>query len=234
MDLVKIVQSQGFGSRRISRQLIEAGEVLVNGEVCTDLKARPALDGLELTVQGVSVPFRAKAIVMMNKPTGYECSHEAKYNPSVYGLLPAFLVERDVQTIGRLDADTTGLLLFTDDGQLNHRLTSPKHHVPKCYRVTTAEAVTDEQIAQLLAGVVLVDDPEPAVATVCERVAENQILLTLTSGRYHQVKRMLAAVGNHVTALHRESVGLLQLGSELEPGEWCWVNESDIVAPRRA
>lgn len=228
MELEKIVQSQGFGSRRQCRQLISWGHVQVNGEVCTNPKARPALDGLVLTVGEVTVSYREKAIIALHKPAGYECSRIPKHHPSVFRLLPEYLVERDLQTVGRLDVDTTGLLLLTDDGQLNHRLTSPKHKVPKTYRVWTAEVLTDAQRAQLLAGVVLEDDPDPVEATACDLVSPQECLLTLTAGKYHQVKRMLAAVGNHVSRLHREQFGQFALPEELAEGEWCWLEAAEL------
>jgi 16S rRNA pseudouridine516 synthase len=136
-----------------------------------------------------------------------------------------------VQPIGRLDEDTTGLLLFTDDGALIHRLTSPKHHVPKVYEVGAKHELSEEQIQQLLDGVVLDDSPVPVRAAAVERRSENTIALTLTEGKYHQVKRMLAAVGNRVESLHRSRFGDLQLPADLAPGQWRWVGMQAIQVP---
>jgi 16S rRNA pseudouridine516 synthase len=131
-----------------------------------------------------------------------------------------------VQPVGRLDEDTTGLLLLTDDGTLIHRLTSPKHHVPKVYEVTARHEVTPGQVAQLLAGVVLDDDPAPVRAAACEATGETTLRLTLTEGKYHQVKRMVAAVGNRVEGLHRSEFGELTLKG-VPSGAWRWVSAAE-------
>jgi 16S rRNA pseudouridine516 synthase len=144
-------------------------------------------------------------------------------------LLPPPLRVRGVQPVGRLDEDTTGLLLLTDDGALIHRLTSPKKHVPKVYEIVTGDPVTDAQIEQLRAGVVLHDDPLPVRAAACERTGEQALRMTLLEGKYHQVKRMIAATGNVVTALHRSRYGVLALPDTLQPGEWQWLSGSHEV-----
>jgi 16S rRNA pseudouridine516 synthase len=161
---------------------------------------------------------------MLHKPAGYECSQKPRHHPSVMSLLPAPLRTRGVQPVGRLDEDTTGLLLFTDDGALIHRLTSPKHHVAKVYEVGTKHPIADSQLAQLLAGVVLDDDPTPVRAAAAVRSADCALSLTLTEGKYHQVKRMLAAVGNRVESLHRSTFGAWALPASLAPGQWCWLD----------
>jgi len=133
-----------------------------------------------------------------------------------------------VQPIGRLDEDTTGLLLITDDGQLNHQLSSAKRKVPKIYLATTKHPLDQAQIDQLLAGVLLNDEPEPIAAAGAEIVGDHLLRLTVTEGKYHQVKRMVAAVGNRVEALHREAVGQLSLPDDLPPGEWRWLTPADL------
>jgi 16S rRNA pseudouridine516 synthase len=133
-----------------------------------------------------------------------------------------------VQSLGRLDEDTTGLLLFSDDGQFIHAISSGKRKVPKTYRVTAKHPVSDEQIKSLLTGVQLVDEPGLVTAAGCERIAENEVLLTVTEGRYHQVKRMVAGVGNRVDALCRVAVGGLQLPEDLGPGQWRWLEAEDL------
>ena len=192
--------------------------------------------GLVFNVRGADWPFHAQALVMMNKPAGHECSQKPKHHPSVYSLLPPPLRRRDVQSIGRLDEDTTGLLLFTDDGTLIHRLTSPKHHVPKVYEVGCKHAVDAAQVQQLLAGVVLLDDPLPVRAADAGATGERAdglhgLRLTLTEGKYHQVKRMVAAVGNRVEALQRSAFGALQLPADLAPGQWRWVEGPQAIVP---
>ncbi|HLL12748.1 MAG TPA: pseudouridine synthase, partial [Rubrivivax sp.] len=140
------------------------------------------------------------------------------------------LRSRGVQPVGRLDEDTTGLLLLTDDGALIHRLTSPKHHVPKVYEATVRHALDATQLERLLAGVVLDDDPAPVHAKAAQALAGKRLRLVLTSGKYHQVKRMVAAVGNRVDALHRSAFGSLLLPADLTPGRWCWLGRAGRAA----
>ncbi len=239
MKLQQALYSQGFGTRRECTALIERGAVAVNGEVLRRADVEIAVEDLVLTVMGERWAFHAQAYVMLNKPTGYECSHKPKVWPSVYELLPTPLRARPtkssvdgVQAIGRLDQDTTGLLILSDDGQFIHRMASPKHHVPKVYVVTTKHAVDDAAISALLSGVVLNDDPEPVAAAACQRVSEHVVKMTLTEGKYHQVKRMLAAVGNRVEALHRSQMGGLVLDVDLAEGQWRWLTPDDLALIR--
>ncbi|TDM09380.1 MAG: 16S rRNA pseudouridine(516) synthase [Ideonella sp. MAG2] len=223
MKLSQILFSQGFGTRRVCFGMINAGLVRHEGRVLDDPHEDLETAGLVLTVEGKPWPFHEKALVMLHKPAGYECSQKPKHHPSVMTLLPPPLRNRGVQPIGRLDEDTTGLLLLTEDGSLIHKLTSPKHHVPKVYEVGCKHPLGDDQVQRLLAGVVLDDDPQPVKAAACERVSEHHLRLTLTEGKYHQVKRMVAAVSNRVETLHRSSFGHLVLPPDLAPGQWCWV-----------
>jgi 16S rRNA pseudouridine516 synthase len=233
MELTKLLFSQGFGTRRECDGLIATGHVKLAGQVCDNPFENVEPEGLVVNVRGVDWPYRSKALIVLNKPQGVECSQKPKHHPSVYTLLPAPLRLRDVQSIGRLDEDTTGLLLFTDDGALIHRLTSPKKHVPKVYEVTCKHPVTPEQVAQLLAGVKLVDDPATVQATACEIVTPHHLRMTLTDGKYHQVKRMLAAVSNRVEALHRSGLGALTLPADLAPGQWRWLSgPEDVFLPK--
>lgn len=228
MQLERILQKHGFGTRKACRTLIRRELVAVNGQVCDDPFAEIATAGLVFTIDGVDWPYAEFASLMLHKPSGYECSRKPLHHPSVLSLLPMQLRERDVQPIGRLDEDTTGLLLITDDGQLNHVLSSAKRKVPKVYLATTKHPIDQSQIDQLLTGVLLNDEPEPIAAAACEIAGENLLRLTLTGGKYHQVKRMVAAAGNRVEALHRESVGELQLPDDLKPGEWRWLSAVDM------
>ena len=181
-------------------------------------------------VDGKPWPYREKALVMLHKPTGYECSMKPKHHPSVMLLLPPPLRNRGVQPVGRLDQDTTGALLLTDDGTLIHRLTSPRHHVPKVYEVQTARPVDPGQVQRLLDGVVLDDDPRPVRAEGCESTGNQALRLTLVQGKYHQVKRMVAAVGNHCEALHRSAFGALTLADGPAPGQWRFVTDAERAA----
>jgi 16S rRNA pseudouridine516 synthase len=227
MRISQVLFTQGFGNRRVCAGLIEQGLVAVQGRTIDDPGEEFATDGLVFTVQGRHWHFHEKALLLLHKPAGYECSAKPKHHPSVMSLLPTPLRTRGVQPVGRLDEDTTGLLLFTDDGTLIHRLTSPKHHVPKVYEVQAKHPVTDEQLHSLRTGVVLDDDPTPVAAAAAERTGDTTLRLTLTEGRYHQVKRMLAAVGNRCDALHRSAFGPLQIPQGLVPGQWAWVAAED-------
>ncbi|HNJ83288.1 MAG: 16S rRNA pseudouridine(516) synthase [Piscinibacter sp.] len=229
--LAQVLFSQGFGTRRECESLVAAGFVSLAGEVCDDPWREVEPEGLEFGVQGQRWPYREKALVMLHKPAGYECSQKPKHHPSVLSLLPAPLRVRGVQPVGRLDEDTTGLLLLTDDGALIHRLTSPRHHVPKVYEVRCKHPVDEAQLAALRAGVVLDDDPAPVRAAACEADGTHGLRLTLTEGKYHQVKRMVAAAGNRVEALHRSAFGALVLPADLAPGQWRWVEGPQALVP---
>jgi len=235
-QLQEILFSQGFGTRRVCAGVVQQGYVTVEGVLCTEPAMEFTASGLRFTVQGVAWEYHEKAYLMLHKPAGYECSQKPSTYPSIYTLLPAPIRQRGggaaagVQAVGRLDQDTTGLLLLSDDGKFIHRMSSPKHHVPKVYEVTTKHPLDDQQVNKLLAGVVLDDDPKPVLAAACEQTGELQLSLTLTEGKYHQVKRMIAAVGNRVEGLHRSRIGLLALPNDLQPGEWRWLTAQDLAA----
>ena len=241
VQLQDILYSQGFGTRRICAGLVQQGRVVVreagsDGDVvCTDATQEFDTENLVLNVQGVNWPYHARAYLVLNKPEGFECSQKPSAHPSIYTLLPAPLRQRPsksavagVQAIGRLDQDTTGLLLLSDDGQFIHRMSSPKKRMPKVYQVATKHPVTAEQVERLLAGVVLDDGPKPVKAADCVQTGECRLDLTLTEGKYHQVKRMLAAVGNRVEGLHRSRIGTLELPADLAPGEWRWLTANEL------
>ena len=239
MQLQDILFSQGFGTRRVCTGLVQQGLVSVGGDVQRDPAADVQPEGLRFQVQGKDWEFHAKAYVVLHKPAGTECSQKPSTYPSIYTLLPAPLRQRPqkgavqgVQAVGRLDQDTTGLLLLTDDGQFIHRMNSPRHHVPKVYEVTTKHPLDVAQVDKLLRGVVLDDDPRPVRAAACEIAGEHHLRLTLTEGKYHQVKRMLAAVSNRVEGLHRSRIGSLFLPPDLAPGQWRWLREIELAALR--
>ena len=232
MKLSQLLFSQGFGTRRACAALIDAGAVMIDGERVDDPERDiEAFERRIFMVQGVAWPYRTHALIALHKPAGTECSQQPRHHSSVYGLLPAPLRRRGVQAVGRLDADTTGLLLFTDDGALLHRWTSPKRHVAKVYEVGCRHPVDASQVARLLGGVRLLDDPAPVRAAACVATGPTSLRLTLTEGRYHQVKRMLGAVGNRVEALHRSAFGALTLPVDLPPGTWCWLDGPQTVDP---
>ena len=242
-QLQDILFSQGFGTRRVCAGLIQQGLVKVDSMTCLDPAMPVATDSLHFSVQGEPWTYHERAYLMLHKPAGTECSQKPSTYPSIYTLLPAPIRQRGggaaagVQAVGRLDQDTTGLLLLSDDGRFIHRMSSPKHHVPKVYQISAKHSVDGVQLARLLAGVVLDDDPKPVRAAACEQTGERTLNLTLTEGKYHQVKRMIAAVGNRVENLHRARIGSLDLPADLAVGQWRWLTPqdlADIAVPLRA
>lgn len=236
LTICKLLQNQGFGSRRECESLVAHGLVQWGEQAVEyiDDTFEP-LEGQPFSVKSVSYTYRHKAYVMLNKPMGYECSQKPKLHPSVYTLLPTDLRQRGdsgarsgVQCVGRLDQDTTGLLLLSDDGQFIHTYTSPKKHVYKIYQVSCKHAIQTELIETLEAGVILRDaigdTPEPVNATQVKRISDNMLHMSITEGRYHQVKRMIAAAGNRCEALHRLSVGEYVLPADLALGQWRYVD----------
>ena len=243
MQLQDMLYSQGFGIRRVCSGLVQQGWVQLWDATANDwvtttdsvAEIEPE-EGMRFKVQGVEWEYHALGYVLLNKPAGTECSQKPSSYPSIYTLLPAPLRNRPnknaiqgVQAVGRLDQDTTGMLLLSDDGQFIHRMSSPKKHVPKVYQVAAKHAVTNQQIERLLAGVVLDDDPKPVKAAACVKTGDNALSLTLTEGKYHQVKRMLAAVGNRVEGLHRSQIGGLYLPEDLQPGQWRWLTAQELA-----
>lgn len=233
LSLDRILQSQGFGSRKGCRELIEDGEVSIAGEVITDWRTEIDPDGLVFSVFDETWEYRAQVYIVLNKPFDYECSRKPSSHPGVLSLLPENYEWRDVQPVGRLDYDTTGLLLLSDDGAFIHAQSSPKRHQPKTYVATTAEPVTEQLVANLLAGVKLHDEPAPLAALACRKLDDCRIEIVLDQGKYHQVKRMLAAAGNHCAALTRTAIGGLELaGLGLAEGEWKHLSEDELALLR--
>ncbi|KKW68424.1 pseudouridine synthase [Lampropedia cohaerens] len=246
MQLADILFSQGFGTRRVCFGLVQAGLVDWRKgqgdwqraeDALQELDTSEAGGALMLRVQGEVWPYKAKAYLMLHKPVATECSARPSAYPSIYTLLPAPLRQRPVkggkpgvQAIGRLDQDTTGLLLLSDDGAFIHRMSAPRHQVPKVYEVRAKHPVTARQIQQLLQGVVLHDSHATVRADACTQHSPTHLSLTLHAGKYHQVKRMVAAVGNRVEALHRSRIGQLELPQTLAPGQWRWLSGGDLQA----
>lgn len=241
MQLQDMLYSQGFGVRRVCSGLVQQGWVeLFDAQagawaVEQDSTREVDPEGLRFRVQGVEWEYHRLGYALLNKPAGTECSQKPSAYPSIYSLLPAQLRQRPnkgavqgLQAVGRLDQDTTGLLLLSDDGQFIHKMTSPKKHVPKVYRVTCKHPVDEKQTTRLCSGVVLDDDSKPVKAAACDIVDEHTLDLTLTEGKYHQVKRMIAAVGNRVEGLHRSRMGRFDLPADLAPGQWRWLTAEEL------
>jgi len=229
LDLERILHKQGFGSRKLCRIMIINEEITVNGEICDDPDAEFILENLSFSVKGENWDYKEKSYLMMHKPANYECSHKTQHHPTIYSLLPHPLVERGVQCIGRLDEDTTGLILISDDGQFIHKMSSPKHKVPKVYEVTCKHPVLQANIHALLEGVKLIDEAETIAALDVKQINEHVIHMTLAEGKYHQVKRMVAAIANRVEGLKRIQIGELKLPQDLTVGEWRWLGTDDMM-----
>ncbi len=219
MALIKYLANLGYGTRRDVTSIVSARRVTrADG---TRLRDGDTFTHADVRVDGEPLDPPAGSVIMLNKPVGYVCSTQ-DVPPLVYDLLPARFMRRMpiMAPVGRLDRDTSGLLLLTDDGALNHRLTSPKRHVPKTYRVLLVEDVDQGVPALFASGTMLLKGEEkPLLPAAAEIIAPREVELTIMEGRYHQVRRMFAAAGNHVVALERIAIGGLRL-SELAVGSW--------------
>jgi len=171
LDLERILKNQGFGSRKLCRIMIINEEITVNGELCDDPDTEFELENLTFTVKGETWEYKEKSYLMMHKPSNYECSHKTQHHPTIYSLLPFPLVERGVQCIGRLDEDTTGLILISDDGQFIHKMSSPKHKVSKVYEVLCKHPIVEANINALLGGVKLIDEDETIAALAVTQIS---------------------------------------------------------------
>ncbi len=226
MRLDKFISIAMSISRSDAKRLISKKQILVNQLAITDKQLKVSQSD-KITYQNTDLAWPSLRYYMLNKPAGYVCSTVDESNPSALRLLPS-VNPQGLHFAGRLDSDTTGLVLVTDDGQWSHRITSPASKQNKSYLVTLAEALTPPQYQRLLAGVKLKDSNKLTRPALVDKINEQQIRLSISEGRYHQVKRMLAAVGNHVTALHRVSIGELILDETLEEGGWRPLSKSEV------
>lgn len=225
--LDKLLANRGPWSRRDVKRLIRQGMISVNGEIATDA-GQPIAEDAAILVEGEPLEPAPPSHLMLFKPEGVVCANSDEIHPTVFDLLPPGWAER-MHVAGRLDLDTTGLVLLTDDGQWSHRITSPRSECPKRYRVVLAEPLTDQMQRQLERGVFLHEEKSRTAPAQVVREADDEILLTIHEGKYHQVKRMLAAVGNHVEQLHRESIGTIELDPDLAPGDYRELDEKEIA-----
>ena len=221
----KLLSSLGYGSRAEMARLGKAGGIVLDGVDLTDVSKRiPVTPDLpnRMEVDGEPLDPPHGLVILLNKPLGMTCSHKED-GALVYDVLPDRWRRRDpaISTVGRLDKETSGLLLLTDDGDLLHRIISPKRHVQKTYRATLARALTGTEAALFASGELMLEgEDKPLSPAVLDVISPVEARLTVTEGRYHQVRRMFAAVGNHVQALHRERLGGLALPGDLAPGQW--------------
>ncbi|QRN41303.1 MAG: pseudouridine synthase [Neisseriaceae bacterium] len=231
MNVVKYLQAQGVGSRKECHILIEEAAVEINHRLVISAHQEIRSELVDsLLIYGepqhiVPLPYFC---LVLNKPKNFEVSHKPKYYPSIFSLLPGQIRNLPLQAIGRLDVDTTGLLLITNDGKLNHRLTSPKHDVEKEYLINLKYEFDLKQEQKLLQGVLLKDDNEIVKAKSVQIEAGRLIKMVITTGKYHQIKRMIAAVGNRVESLHRTRFGKLNLPCDLQISCWRFVTPEVI------
>jgi 16S rRNA pseudouridine516 synthase len=226
MKLVKHIANLGYGSRKEVQWMFREGRITdAGGEV---LYADDQVEHDTIRVDGEPLDPPAGVLIMLNKPVGYTCSTKDK-GRIVYDLLPPRFRLRAplLSTVGRLDRDTSGLLLMTDDGALLHRIVSPKAHLPKRYEATLAQDLRGDEAAIFASGTLMLESEDTPLKPASLEVHDaRHASVVLTEGRYHQVRRMFAAVGNHVDALHRSAIGSLTLG-DLPPGEWRLVEDEE-------
>jgi 16S rRNA pseudouridine516 synthase len=227
MKLVKLIANLGYGSRKQVASMFRDGRITgTDGEV---LYADDKVEHDDIRVDDETLDPPAGVLLMLHKPTGYTCSTKDP-GKVVYDLFPPRFRLRSpvLASVGRLDRDTSGLLLMTDDGTLLHRITHPKSHLAKVYEATLARDLNGDEEEIFASGTLMLEsEKEPLAPAKLEVIGPRQARLTLTEGRYHQARRMFAAVGNHVAALHRSRVGGLTLG-ELPAGEWRVLNSNDV------
>ncbi len=222
--LDRLLANLGYGSRKEVQALVAGGKVVLDGTVLKDAGARIAVDATlpeRMTIRGAPVDPPAPLVLIMHKPLGVVCSHKED-GEKIYDLLPRRWRLRDpgLSTVGRLDKDTSGLILITDDGDFLHRVISPKRHVPKTYLATLDRPLNGSEGQVFAAGTLMLDSEEkPLLPARLDVVDAHTARLTITEGRYHQVRRMFAAVGNHVVALHRERIGGIALPDDLAAGQ---------------
>lgn len=217
-------------TRKEATKILKSGDVTVN-EVVQKSGSVKVTDACCVEWQEQELSAQGARYIMLFKPDGYVCSHEDGFNHTAFVLLDEVKMEK-LHFAGRLDVDTTGLVLITDDGKWSHRITSPKHKCEKTYRVWLADPIGEDYVEQFAQGIQLRNERELTLPAQLEIVDadEKEVLLTIVEGKYHQVKRMFAALGNKVEHLHRERIGAIALDEELEPGEYRYLTEEEIAS----
>jgi 16S rRNA pseudouridine516 synthase len=234
MRLDRLLANLGYGSRREVQRLVWMGLVSLDGIDLTDSEQRIAVTpdlSSRMTVDDEPLDPPPGFALMLHKPTGVTCSHKEQ-GPLVYKLLPERWRRREptISSVGRLDKETSGLLLMTDDGKLLHRIISPRSEVSKRYDVTLDRPLRGDEEKIFASGELMLEsETKPLLPVPMEIVSPKRVYVTLTEGRYHQVRRMFAAVGNHVTALHRDRIGGLELPADLPAGEYRILGEADLA-----
>jgi 16S rRNA pseudouridine516 synthase len=228
MRLDKFLSNNTSYSRSQIHKLIRLGDVRVNGN-CKLKPDQKILESDEVYLDNQLITARTPRYLMLNKPAGYVCATSDSEHPTVMDLLDEDFLH-ELQIVGRLDKETTGLLLLTDDGPWNHRITAPVSQCTKTYRVDLADPISPDTSKQFQQGVLLDGEKKLTAPAKLDIVNSHQAYLTISEGKYHQVKRMFAAVGNRVTGLHREKIGELQLDSQLAPGAYRPLTEQEKEA----
>ncbi|MCB5160766.1 pseudouridine synthase [Marinomonas algarum] len=214
-------------ARKAAKIAASKGRVTVNGDVVK--KANYTVkEGDQICLDDTLLAWPSEGYYLLNKPAGYVCANHDPDHPTVLDLVPPHLGQ-ELNIVGRLDKDTTGLLLLTTDGQWLHRITSPRNACAKRYKMLLADPISDNALKQLEAGVMLHGEDQPTLPAVAERISECDIYLTIQEGKYHQVKRMLAAVGNKVEELHRDQIGDLSLDEDLAIGEFRELTDVEVA-----
>lgn len=227
MRLDKYLAESTDLTRSQARRVLASGEITVNGDV-VKRGTYVVQEGDDVRWDDDPLELIGLRYIMLNKPAGYECSLRNTEHMPVMNLLDVEKRDR-LHTVGRLDVDTTGLILITDDGQWTHRIISPRHRCDKVYRATLAEPLSENAEELFTAGIVLDGEDQPTLPAVLERIDELTARLTIQEGKYHQVRRMFAALGNHVVALHRERIGTLTLDDDLLPGESRYLTDAEVA-----
>ncbi|WP_108671343.1 pseudouridine synthase [Peribacillus acanthi] len=230
MRIDKLLANIGYGSRKEVKQLLKSGAVIVNGTTLKDAKEHVDPDNDQITVNGEIVEYKEFIYLMMNKPPGVLSATEDARQETVLDILEPEDAVFNPFPVGRLDKDTEGLLLLTNDGQLAHRLLSPKKHVPKTYFAVIDGEVTEDDVKAFAEGVTLDDGyfTKPGELTILKSGVRSDIELIITEGKFHQVKRMFESVGKRVVYLKRVSMGNLKLDEELELGEYRELTEEEL------
>lgn len=226
MRLDKFICGATTLTRRQAKKIIAQGRINCDSSVMrrTYYKIK---DTQVITFDGKILAMRGSRYILLNKPQGYICSNIDEQLPSLFNLIDIQKKEQ-LFIAGRLDADTTGLTLITDDGQWSHKVTSPRNKCKKCYRVELDAPITLDAIKKLRDGIQLKSEPKPCHPAEVEVISEKDILLNIFEGKYHQVKRMFAALGNIVIALHREQIGDIKLDDNLDFGQWRYLSEKEV------
>ena len=226
----KILSNLGYGSRSEIKKYCKQGSVVVNGSEVSNPGTQVDTENDEILFNGEEVIYREYIYLMMNKPDGYISATTDKYEPTVLDLIDLSYLAFEPFPVGRLDKDTEGLLVLTNDGKLSHRVLSPKKHVPKAYYAKIDGVVTEEDVEAFLEGVVLDDGYKtmPSQLNILKSDDESEIELTIHEGKFHQVKRMFESVGKKVVYLKRLSMGNLKLDESLELGEYRELTDEEV------